>query len=55
MKAGLEEDFVFVPIDETHETIYCYACAPESAMRQSWPVDEGEASIETESNSKEVR
>lgn len=40
MKAGLEEDFVFVPIDETHETIYCFDCAPENALRQSWPIDE---------------
>jgi hypothetical protein len=39
-KAGLEEDFLFVPIDETHETVYCYECAPESALKQQWPVDE---------------
>jgi hypothetical protein len=39
-KAGLEEDFLFVPIDETHETVYCYDCAPEDALKQHWPVDE---------------
>lgn len=39
-KTGLEEDFVYAPIDETHETIYCYDCAPEDALKQKWPVDE---------------
>lgn len=40
MKAGLEEDFVFAPVDELHETAYCFDCAPESALRQVWPADE---------------
>ena len=52
MKAGLEEDFVFAPIDETHETIYCYECAPEDALKQKWPIDEDGNG---DSNGEEVR
>lgn len=51
-KAGLEEDFVFVPIDETHETIYCYECAPVEALKQQWPADEDKHS---DDDSSEVR
>ena len=39
-KAGLEDGFVFVPVDDTHEDIYCFDCAPPEAMKQHWPVDE---------------
>ncbi len=39
-KAGLEEDFIFVPVDELHETTFCYDCAPEEALKQHWPADE---------------
>lgn len=39
-KAGLEDDFVFVPIDELHETIFCFECAPDTAMKQIWHTDE---------------
>jgi len=35
-KAGLEDDFVFSPVDETHETIFCFDCAPPEAMQQEW-------------------
>ena len=43
-KAGLEDDFVYVPVDEQHEKLMCFSCAPEDAMRQTWPVDEQEES-----------
>lgn len=39
-KAGLEEDFVYVPVDEQHETLMCFDCAPPEAMKQHWPVDD---------------
>jgi hypothetical protein len=39
-KAGLEDDFVFVPVDAQHEVIMCFECAPPEAMQQTWPVDE---------------
>ena len=41
-KAGLEDDFVFVPVDAQHEKLMCFSCAPEDAMRQTWPIDEEE-------------
>lgn len=41
-KAGLEDDFIFVPVDAQHETVYCFTCAPETAMKQQWPADEEE-------------
>lgn len=47
-KAGLEDDFVYAPIDELHETVYCFKCAPEDAMKQAWPIDEGDAKAEDE-------
>lgn len=40
MKAGLEEDFVFVATDDTHETTFCYDCAPEDSLKQKWGEDE---------------
>ena len=39
-KAGLEDDFVFVPVDAQHEVIMCFECAPPEAMTQHWPVDD---------------
>lgn len=39
-KAGTEDDFVWHAIDEQHEQLYCYECAPEDAMKQHWPVDD---------------
>lgn len=39
-KAGLEEDFLFVPVDETHENLFCYDCCPEEALKQQWPIDD---------------
>ena len=39
-KAGLEDDFVFVPVDEQHEKLMCFQCAPPEAMQQHWPVDD---------------
>jgi len=52
-KAGLEEDFVFAPIDELRETIYCYDCAPESALRQHWPADE--EATENDTSGEDIR
>lgn len=43
-KAGVEDDFVWFQIDEQHEQLFCYSCAPEEAMMQHWPVDEQEES-----------
>lgn len=39
-KAGLEEDFVWFAVDEQHEQLFCFDCAPPEAMQQTWPVDE---------------
>lgn len=49
-KPGLEEDFLFVATDETHETTFCYDCAPEEALKQHWPADEED----NDSNREEV-
>lgn len=39
-KAGLEDDFVFVPVDAQHEVVMCFECAPPEVMKQTWPIDE---------------
>lgn len=40
-KAGLEDaDLMWVQVDELHEQLMCFDCAPEDALRQQWPVDE---------------
>ena len=39
-KAGLEEDFVWHKVNEQHEQLFCFDCAPPEAMQQTWPVDE---------------
>jgi len=39
-KAGTEDDFVWVNVDEQHEQLYCFECAPDDAMRQHWPIDD---------------
>ena len=49
-KAGLEEDFVYVPVDDQHERLMCYECAPEDAMKQHWPVDDEDSQEENASD-----
>lgn len=39
-KAGLEDDFVYVPVDDQHERLMCFDCAPPEAMKQYWPFDD---------------
>lgn len=48
-KAGTEDDFVWAPIDDTHENIFCFDCAPEEALRQTWGEEseqEGESVVD---------
>lgn len=47
-KAGVEDDFLWVQIDEQHEQLFCYECAPEDALKQHWPIDDIEESLEEE-------